>query len=178
MGHFPCFTRSADLGQHRLRIAGHRAPPSARRSKTASKAWVKSKRTINHPMATLISSPKNPSTNAALARTSGSSGATRSARRARPIPSRRLVSRVVPSRLRRDVQVAAAWADQQPVVSVDTKKTYAAGSGINGTHAFASPWPSVAYSERTISTARGDICRASKPTAPASGTLSCSINST
>src|SRR5712672_1690984 len=33
-----------------------------------------------------------------------------------------------------DVQVATALADQQPVVSVDTKKTYAAGSGTNGTH--------------------------------------------
>jgi hypothetical protein len=77
-----------------------------------------------------------------------------------------------------NVQVAAALADQQPVVSVDTKKTYAARSGINGTHAFASPWPSVAYSERTFSTARGDICRASNPRAPGSGTLSCSINST
>jgi hypothetical protein len=77
-----------------------------------------------------------------------------------------------------DVQVATALADQQPVVSVDTKKTYAAGSGTNGTHAFASPWPSVAYSDRTFSAARGDICRASNPRAPGSGTLSCSINST
>src|SRR5689334_20200110 len=56
--------------------------------------------------------------------------------------------------------------------------SYAAGSGTNGTHAFASPWPSVAYSERNFSTARGDICRASRPRAPGSGTLSCSINST
>jgi hypothetical protein len=50
-------------------------------------------------------------------------------------------------------------------------------SGTNETHAFASPSPAVTYSERKFSSARGEICRASRPGAFGSGTLSCSINS-